>query len=372
LRQEGVTPPFDFDEVFQEHTGLPIGQFIWTGFSIFAKYTSGNPIMTTPPSDAVLNQIQSNWSGPQEHMPSKDSFEKFIIYLARDLAWYRKNIGDITHQRENLIAVDTRPLNAYPLIKTKSNELVIPIPKLLIDRVTSGIFHDFANWFQKDNGENLFREYFGHVFERYVGLQLELVFPSNQLFGETNYGRQGKSTPDWLVADPAQPIAIECRSRQFRVDTQMHADQARINSDLFKIGVDTLHKLPAKVEAISAGETPIPRFNADTIKKVLCTWEEYKPLGYFGGLMWKTVGEGMADVHLVPVGYLEDMCAFKDKSVFFSSLEQLKLDASWLNYVGDGPDARWEQTLPDIRPENPYTRGMADAFMGSLEDPQPK
>jgi len=86
----------------------------------------------------------------------------------------------------------TRPMTAfnalrmYPVVRISRHELVAPIPQLIIERVTRGIFHIMQTHLSEPSG-NPFTEQFGYDFEDYVGILLTEAYGASSVTREPTY-----------------------------------------------------------------------------------------------------------------------------------------------------------------------------------------
>lgn len=357
LESEGTSPPVNVNSKFEQVTGMSLIQFIWTGLLVWGASKQGKTFSSLD-LETLTNEVKDRWLGEQQDLPTLDTVRHFLDYVSLDINGFANKIGDLRNQDERFIAVDFQPLLQYPVVRTGDDRYIVPTPKLLIDRFTDGIFHDLANSMKGSGAENPFREYFGKLFERYVGLQLSLVFDAKQLYPEKAYGREsdGKRTPDWTVNDPNLPLAIECRSSTFRLETQKYADLDEIAKDLGRIGVETVTRIWPKIQDVVDGHTHISLDSKTNPLPVLCTFESLEPIGMLGafirGQLRSPSGDEPPNFYLVPVRYLEAMCATENLDDFYYALKKLEVDVTWHDPTDEGPQTRWERVMPDPMPKN--------------------
>ena len=142
---------------------------------------------------------------------------------------------------------DFNPLLSYPIIKPCQNQqsstldqifFHAPIPELVASRISTGIFYQMYNAFATESG-NKFSEYFGHVFEKYVGLVLSNCIKSEQLVSESDlrkfYPANKGKAPDWIVIDGSTAILLECKATRFSRAAQAIASEEAINSSLAQV-----------------------------------------------------------------------------------------------------------------------------------------
>lgn len=344
---------------------MSMRQFVYSGLWAFGATLQGKSFKLRQIDDEVA-KLQEVWRGRVNDMPTGDTIRRALLNSSLNISEFGDRIGDLRKQDETLIAYDYGPLLEFPLVQLSDEEYICPIPKLLVDRFTDGLFHDFANGLGGTGKGNDFRAYFGRLFERYVGMQLALVFQADQLKPETHYGNPDKSTPDWVVDYPSYCLGLECRSSTFTLTTRQFADIDGILRDLVRIGAQTLKDLWPKLKNLQRGTTPISLSSHELPVGSICTFESLEPIGLFGGLMAKAakeVGhEGQERFHLVPIVYLESMCAFRDPEIFIKALKTLQVDETWL-HPDSNPSGEWHRAMPDPLPVNPILEAVAGDFL---------
>lgn len=372
MTDSGDAADFDLEAEFESFTGLTIEQFIWSGMSLLGAATKA-PFIRVPWTEANEKELARHWRGPERDRPTRKTMMRFLHHVALTPREFKKRIGNINDQEENLVAYDFQPLLSYPVVLTHPQEVVVPIPKLLLDRITTGIFHDFSNYLDGGKGSKTarFRTMFGELFERYVHMQLLLVFDEDELVYESPYrtSEGQKSTPDWTVNSKDALAGIECRTGTFSLESRKTGDEHRVDKDIERIFVPVIVKLESKMDDILASKTPIvPR--SDKAFPVICSWEGMSTLGLYGYLLFKKTKSHMRGrkplFHLIPIAHLERLCATGDRDVFFKGLEILKVEEDWMSISDDGPRSKFEDLVGDETWSNPIATGAYDRFMESI------
>lgn len=368
LRQEGSESPIEIDNAVRDVYGMSMRQFMATGYVTY-KYIlvrAGDVMRISEIHRFLDNDLPGLWAGKEHDRPTSKSLDLFLQKTARDYAWFREEIGNLINTDERFTRVEKWPLPAYPIVRMNDNEFLAPIPKMLIDRVASGVFHDLANHFQGANG-NSFRDYFGRIFERYVGYHLEQAFPLEDLIPETPYtvNKQSRSTPDWTVNSSFGAIVMECRSASFKQDTRKFANMPRIINDLERIGTDPLKKGSSKIHDMKANITEIKLKNTDNIRFGLCTFERLLPLGLFGTLLANQIPslvENGFQFYIMPLEELELICAYKDPSIFIRAIDALTFDERWRAPFDEGVEKRLDSVTPVVDPPSSIVHDAAGEF----------
>ncbi len=144
---------------------------------------------------------------------SENHIEKFLEFASRSEADLRKIFK--SEQRYDVSFFYTfNSLRAFPLVKLnrKSSTVVsCPLPTLLFWKFTGGLYYDLVS-------VPLFSQAFGASFQQYVGEAIRRACPDGMIctFPEQSYGttRQRKDTVDWIIADTASAIFLECKAKR--------------------------------------------------------------------------------------------------------------------------------------------------------------
>jgi len=122
-----------------------------------------------------------------------------------------------------------------------------------------------------------FSEYFGQLFEAYVGEILRHSVSSGNLFSEEDvrqtYAEKDGRVPDWIVIDGATAILIECKATRFSRAALGTGAEAGINDSLRQVlkGLIQLHEFRQALQARTPG---LEMFHCcTTFKPILVSFE---------------------------------------------------------------------------------------------------
>ena len=109
-----------------------------------------------------------------------------------------------------------------------------------------------------------FSTYFGHVFERYVGLVLQNCITSEELLSELDIRKfyptdKGKS-PDWILIDGSTAILFECKATRFSRAAQSIASEDAVNNSLAQVKKG-LKQLASFISACQAKVQELQKFH---------------------------------------------------------------------------------------------------------------
>jgi hypothetical protein len=226
-------PKFDFDSKFQAITGVPVIDFVTVGFAISAA-SHGNFAV----SQDYFKKMQ------KQGININDQALRAVL---NQLAASKSKLVELYEKRKNpdrrFRMYDFNPLFSYPIIKpcqdkqfsTSDKDFIhAPVPALIASRISTGIFYQMYNAYG-----NEFSEYFGFVFERYVGLVLEKCLLSEQLLSESDirefYPPKKGKAPDWLIVDGSTLILFECKATRFSRAAQAIASEDAVNNSLAQV-----------------------------------------------------------------------------------------------------------------------------------------
>lgn len=121
---------------------------------------------------------------------------------------------------------------------------ITPIPSLIYEKVTRGLYFLLADYFKTDKG-NQFRSSFGDVFQQYIGLLLKEVFGEDNVKQEWRYGtpKKPKDTPDWFVIQNSFAILIEVKQTGLHLNAKKWGELQEIQHNLTKSIGSGVHQM---------------------------------------------------------------------------------------------------------------------------------
>jgi hypothetical protein len=205
---------------FLERYGLSIDQFSLIGFALHTHF------LEVPVAGQRFDISSVGISG--------EVFERALPLLSLSLSRAR-SIAHETGKPLMPIAYQQSLLRRFPCVMFGEGpyRLRAPLPQLILERVTSGIFYDLA-----DAGWAARQEY-GRRFEAYCLELTQAMLPKLTWLSETDYAyrKQARRTPDILVSSAdSVVVAIECKATRMSFDARYSDDplQVRGYDDLIK------------------------------------------------------------------------------------------------------------------------------------------
>jgi hypothetical protein len=261
-------PPLKLDTAFREATHLSVKEFMAIGLAFWAaalaqhsfergfventEVKSLKPYVTPEKIDAFLAVAGANF----------DTFRKLCLKeeeVAPELGRYIFN-----------------PLFARPVIILPNGLLCLPVPRLVVYRVTRGLYYDLLDVHRQPK-RNPFADWFGHAFEQYIGTLLKDTFGEDKVFAEPRYGKPQKDGPDWVVIVGNTALVLECKSGRLPKKIRSQADRTEVLEMIKRNIVDPAEKLVGKLKDLQEGVTGIPTDRVTCYVPAIVTYEEWYP-----------------------------------------------------------------------------------------------
>ena len=205
---------------FEQQHGITLNRFSQIGFMLFVSFTN-SPVVWNDGSWAKLDVI---W----------EEVEKVLALIALP---FSEAVKLALKERKKIIHTADKPsvLRQTPCLRFGSNgeRIRAPLPELILERVTSGVFYDVVG------GGGPIRDDYGRRFEEYCARYLSDTLPGFDWEREFNYRKKPNDfdTPDILCSEAGQLIiALECKATRMSQEAMFGRDPiaARGYQDLTK------------------------------------------------------------------------------------------------------------------------------------------
>ncbi len=225
----------DINELLVRETGLELGQLFTFGYLFFVASKRGY-VSHLPLEGVEGSKLEANFG------VSRESEQKFIDWISTDYESFRKLTrpmrDKLDRQHEPF---RFNPLVIYPIVRSDlspmddhSQGYLVPVPQLLSDRVTKGLYYVMSEPYKHQKG-NSFRNAFGKVFEVYVGRLLDAALGKFALIKpEMRYGPSHKPgrCPDWFVIQDGTAVVIEVKQAGLYRDAKLFGKTEDIQRDI--------------------------------------------------------------------------------------------------------------------------------------------
>lgn len=218
----GSRHAIDLDVIFRQLTGLEVREFLQYGFALWAM--------------SSRHQLTERMFG--EYKKTLGFFTdnllvQFLRYVGSDYQHFRQ----AAKSEEEGLTWKQQAFNSlwqFPVIEPVVKELgdyIVPIPRLLLHRVTDGLYYDFLNPSLDRHIRDRFLTFFGDIFHAYVGKLLGTYYGPQELFAERPYGKN-QTTVDWIAVEGRNAILFECKSKRFTKNSKRTAPKEDLIRDL--------------------------------------------------------------------------------------------------------------------------------------------
>ncbi len=220
-------------ENFEKAHGISISRFFFVSFALYSSFIRYASI-------SAANGCPQLGVSPSE-------LAKTLKLIALPQAEARKK-ARLEQRKASRSAYQPSILRQKPCLvfDQEDSRIRSPLPELIIDRISSGLFYDVINF--RGSGDD-----FGRRFENYCLEYLQAMLGQFKWHGEHKYGRKGyqRPTPDVLGMNGDQlQFVFECKARRMSYEA------------MFKAGPS----IRDGIEDIGKGIRQIWTFYADTRK----------------------------------------------------------------------------------------------------------
>ena len=274
IEADQKVPKFNFSEAFKKITGLPLDDFIYSGFVAWAAFSSGNNLGLTREyfEKARLQGMR---------LPSDEGIICMLNCISADPKRFREKYEEMKQKDRRFSVYDFNPLLTYPILRpwfnnvTKamlSDRIIAPVPDLVAYRISTGIFYEMFNHYKTE-----FSDYFGHLFEAYAGRLLKASVGLQNLITKKSirqtYPTSAGKTPDFVIMDGSTVILVECKSTRFSLPALSTGAEESVNESLKQV-LTGLKQLFQFKKALQERRPGLERFyHCTAIKPLLITFE---------------------------------------------------------------------------------------------------
>jgi hypothetical protein len=261
-------PTLDIGEIFQTKTRLSIEEFMKIGVAFYSTALHYTSFTRDFLEGTKLEKIRCLFA--------REKIDAFLKIAAADFNTFR----DFCIQEEKDAPGAGKwvfnPLVSRPVVILADGRFCVPILRLLINRITKGIYYDLLDMFSNSE-HNRFPDWFGHAFEEYGGLILRKVMDPKTVYPEPAYGKPMIHGPDWTVLGQKVGLAIEFRSSHLPKMVRTIAERDEVIKRLRSGLGHTVKLFPRKIKDILDGFAGLPVLGVSEIIPAIVTLEPWYP-----------------------------------------------------------------------------------------------
>jgi hypothetical protein len=315
------------------------------------------------------------------HIFTQEKQQRFVDWISRGYKEFReqskaelRKAPAPTYEKYRL-----NPLVKYPALRTDRNPKpgeppvhLLPIPRLLMERVTRGLYFELSDHFMGAEKANPFRTSFGFVFQEYVGDLLKEAFGQASVLPELKYSRQNLDSTDWFVLRNDRCILVEAKQSSIYLNAKTWGGLEAIKEDLGKTVGKGVKQLWRTEQAISSNR--FKEFShlahVKEFERLVVTYDRpYFTNSTLRSQVWEKFREDGVKVpedyhwHLITIDELEDALGLRDVN-FFDVLKAKRFDPT--DDTADFREYLRDQYRDKYAP-NPYLDRIYQEFFSRFE-----
>ena len=252
---------FDFDSTFQRLTGLTVKEFMMIGFIFYSAALAFHSFERGFVENTKVMSLMQ--------YVSPEKMDAFLAIAGADFQTFRNLSLEEEKVAPGLGRFTFNPLLSRPVVKLPNGLLCVPVPRLLIYRITQGIYYDLLDAHRQPQG-NIFSDWFGYAFQQYIGILLKEAFGNDKVYPEV-------AGVDWLVILGDVALVLECRSGRLPKKVRSRTDRTEVMEMIRRNIVDPAEKLPRKIRKADEGVPGIPTDKVKTYLPAIITYQEWYP-----------------------------------------------------------------------------------------------
>jgi hypothetical protein len=241
---------YDLNEAFKSRFGFRFDTFVVLCFSLFALATN------QPARRFGIEQL----AGSAEFDLPREEIAAFLEYVSCDLGSFRERANDPRVLVPNFEPHSLNPLVRWPALCHSDGGVYVPIPRLLLDRATTGVYYDLLPELSKKEAGR-FGAFWGNAFDRYI----ERILSTTPGVGPIRRGEElikdGKNC-DVIELPEKAPALFECKtaglSRRSKTTGERSSIVADIEGSSFPEGVVQLAESRAYLKSAFGAEPNSP------------------------------------------------------------------------------------------------------------------
>lgn len=306
--------------VFEKETGITIGAYFRIASAVYATARQSATFSIESLTRSTVNTLKD--------VLTFDQVMAFLNILSAD---YKKiRAADV---RENAKLEDqytkTRfnPLLIFPIVETDykryGDQYVIPSMTSYMRKAYIDIFWWFNRHFESiDRSVSRdYRNYFGELFEQYVGLILKSIFGDSRVSSKVIYAK-GKQFFDWYVEEEDKYLLFEATATAFRRESLQTGKSEHVQQEVGKI-VDAIQQCFKAIKRVEIS-SELSRFRTKRLVPIIVFYN----VPFASGDLFKDLIKGEVEKRVEDNSSLQGMESFR---YFSMGIEELEFLDSSLN-----------------------------------------
>ncbi len=212
----------DLSAKFHELNGLSLESFSFLTFGLFSAATA----------QPGRSFDESQLAGSEHFTISTREAEAFYRLVAVGFVDFALRAYDAKVFVEGFEPYAINPLTRWPVLRRPSGRHNVPIPRLLLQRASVGIYYDFMLSL-KGPERDAFGNAWGNAFGAYCGEVLARTPTAGTATPAAELVRSGRRC-DWIVDDGHTVVLIECKTRGLSAHTKITGSDELMRKDIVR------------------------------------------------------------------------------------------------------------------------------------------
>ena len=198
----------EFSDLFAGIYGIDTRAFYWITIGLLAQFHKAPGL-----DKAALARMDIPGS---EGACTIENIDKVLGHLSVTYEEFCKEQGKCRHPHPWERKYELNYLRKRPIITNRNGDILSPIPRLIIDKMTDGIYYDIMDYCSENHID--FRKYatvLGSLFHGYVGLLFSHVYKLGVSLQDADdyFGTDARHPIcDWILFEDDAVILIECKN----------------------------------------------------------------------------------------------------------------------------------------------------------------
>ncbi|MDD3531022.1 MAG: hypothetical protein PHV99_00270 [Candidatus Pacebacteria bacterium] len=234
--------------IFEREVGLTISEYFFLVMAVFACAQKTGTFRKESLTQAAIPSLKS--------VLTDEKVSKFLDMLSADYNLFKE---EDKRMNEGLLPENTKtrfnPLQIYPIIKTNipsEDPYVVPNIIFALKKGFAGLYWWFHEYFFAKGTHRDFRDYFGSVFESYVGLILKGIYGEENVFGEIHYKKgkaEAKFIDFWVRSGRWKVYLFEVKAYQFPLLAKRTGEKELLKKEVAKM-VGSIKQMYQRIQDI--------------------------------------------------------------------------------------------------------------------------
>ena len=329
-------------QIFERSTGVNTSDYLLIAMAVVSGAHKTATFRPTMFASADIPRLKG--------LLSEGKVQKCLEMLSADYKEFQQEDRKANRKLDPLFT-KTRfnPLWIVPIIKSPSRRFdpfIIPNSLGYIRAAFGGLFWWFHRYFEARGVQQEFRNYFGYLFQEYVGMVLKSVFGDKNVHPELSYGRDKKFI-DWWLERKGKIYLFEVKANQFALASRQTGEEDLIVKGEIRKVAEAIEQVYRRVQDVMQYEELKVFRNKHLLPFII-----FYDMPFISGPMYEdSIRESLAEIETAKG--LSGLQAF---SHYLLNIEELELFDGAVNKI------EMEEIFPIIR------QNRAKAFLSVVRE----